>query len=284
MRVLVTGSSGHIGSAVAAYVRQSADVVGLDVRPGAETTVVGSIEDRPLLQEIVPNVDGIIHCAAFLTPHVGVVPEDRFTDVNVHGTENLLNLAVQHGVERFVFTSTTSVYGCSTRPKTEAIWVTEELEPAAEDIYDQTKLAAEALCAEASKSGLQTAVMRMSRCFPEPDHLMPFYRLYRGVARQDVAQAHWLGLQADFGDFEIFNISGDSPFQPTDCRELLNDPWAVIDRYFPDGRSQYEQLGWELPGRIDRVYVIEKAKRMLGFHPTESFSDLLDQHIASQNK
>ena len=175
MRVLVTGTSGYNGSAVAAYASQYAEVIGIDIRPGDRTTHVGTIEDAAFLKKVVPDVDCIIHCAALLTPHLGMKSESRFVDVNVHGTENLLNLAVQHNLDSFVFTSTTSVYGCSTRPKTEAIWVTEELEPNSEDIYDTTKLEAERLCQEAHKSGLKTTAIRMSRCFPEPDHLLAFY-------------------------------------------------------------------------------------------------------------
>ncbi len=279
MRILVTGSSGNIGSAVAEHISHHAEVIGLDVRPGEFTTQVGSIEDVVELEKIVPSVDGIIHCAAFLTPHVGSVPDQRFVDVNVHGTENLLNLAVKHGVGRFVFTSTTSVYGCSTRPKTEAVWVNEELEPNSEDIYDQTKLQAEALCANAAQSGLTVAVMRMSRCFPEPDHLMAFYRLYRGVNRMDVAQAHWLGISADLTGFDVFNISSDSPFQPSDCSDLLSDPWPVVNRYFPESQAKFDQLGWEKPKSIDRVYVIDKAKKILGYSPKENFAEIMKTYV-----
>ena len=50
MTILVTGSSGHIGSAVAARLAQGARIVGLDRRPGAFTTRVGEIEDDELVR------------------------------------------------------------------------------------------------------------------------------------------------------------------------------------------------------------------------------------------
>ena len=205
---------------------------------------------------------------------MGNVPESRFVDVNVHGTENLLNLAIQHQINRFVFTSTTSVYGCSTREKTEAIWVTESLEPFPEDIYDQTKLKGEALCREAADQGLSSVVLRMSRCFPEPDHLMLFYRLYRGVNRRDVAMAHWLAMTAELNQFEIFNISSNPPFKKEDCRALLADPWPVIEQAFPGSKAKYDALGWQRPASIDRVYVVEKAQSLLGYQPQENFAEL----------
>ena len=236
---------------------------------------MGSINDVDFLEPIVSSIDAIVHCAAFHAPHVGAVPDSKFREVNVSGTENLLNLALQYRLTRFVYTSTTSVYGGSTRPKTQAVWLTEDLAPHAEDIYDHTKLEAESLCADAARSGLITTVLRMSRCFPEPDHLMLFYRLYRGVSRADVAEAHWLSLIQPLEPFEIFNISADPPFSKGDCADLLRDPWPVIDSYYPGSSDRFQSLGWSLPSTIDRVYVIEKAKAVLGYHPKENFKELM---------
>lgn len=271
MKILITGTSGRIAAKVAEFVTQHADCVGVDLLPGRFTTHLGSITDRTFLSGIVAAVDAIIHCAAYLTPQVGVKSDAEFRQVNVHGTGLLLDLAVQHHLQRFVFTSTTSVYGCSTRPKSEALWVTEDLPPNPEDIYDITKLAAEDLCRQAADTGLPTAILRMSRCFPEPDPLMAFYRLYRGVSREDVARAHWLAVTQAIPGCQVYNISADPPFQRSDTALLFKDPWCVIDRLFPEAGSLYERLGWEKPPSIDRVYVIEKAKRLLDYQPQDNF-------------
>jgi UDP-glucose 4-epimerase len=71
--------------------------------------------------------------------------------VNVNGTQLLLDAARRFGVKRFVFTSTTSVYGNAMKSDRTAVWVTESLAPQPRDVYDETKLAAEALCREATK-------------------------------------------------------------------------------------------------------------------------------------
>jgi UDP-glucose 4-epimerase len=275
MKILITGSSGNIGSKIAETVTQHATCIGVDLIPGRFTTHIGSITDKQFMAGIIPGLDAIIHSAAYLTPHVGVIGDDEFRRVNVYGTELLLDLAILAKVERFVFTSTTSVYGCTTRPKTEAIWVTETLAPYPEDIYDRTKLEAERLCQEASRSGLNTIILRMSRCFPEPEALQVFYRLYRGVSAHDVAEAHWLAVSRAVSGIELFNISADSPFQPTDTRALLNDPWHVIDRIYPQAGRLYDQLKWEKPSSIDRVYVIDKAKRLLNYQPRDNFWEFL---------
>lgn len=280
MKILITGSSGKIGSKIAEKVAQQGPCVGVDLVPGRFTTHLGSITDKRFMNEILSGVDAIIHSAAYLTPHVGVISDDEFHHVNVYGTEVLLDLAIQHNIKRFVFTSTTSVYGCTTRPKTVAIWVTEALAPNPEDIYDLTKLEAERLCQEASNAGMTTVILRMSRCFPEPDHLQVFYRLYRGVSAQDVAEAHWLAVSSSFLGTDIFNISADSPFQQTDTRALMNDPWSVIDRIYPEARKLFDQMKWEKPSSIDRVYVIDKAKRLLNYHPQDNFWSFIQNKVS----
>jgi nucleoside-diphosphate-sugar epimerase len=276
VRVLITGSSGRIGSSVAGLIAQHATCVGLDLVPGKFTSRIGSITDRGAVTEVMEGVAAIVHCAAYLTPHVGVVGEDEFRRVNVHGTEVLLDAALQHHIKRFVFTSTTSIYGCSTRPKTEAVWVTEDLAPNPEDIYDVTKLEAEGLCRQASLAGVTTIILRMSRCFPEPDHLQVFYRLYRGVSRGDVAQAHWLAASGAGLLPGVFNVSAHSPFQRSDAPVLLADPWAVIDRLYPQASALFERLQWPKPSSIDRVYVVDKAKLLLNYQPRDDFWTFLN--------
>jgi len=63
------------------------------------------------------------------TPACRTRSEADFRRVNVDATAALLEAALAAKVRRFVLTSTTSVYGCTTRVKAEAIWVTEELRP-----------------------------------------------------------------------------------------------------------------------------------------------------------
>jgi UDP-glucose 4-epimerase len=279
MRVLVTGSSGALGSRIAATVSKHGSCVGVDLVPGKFTTHLASITDRGVINKIVSGVHAIIHTAAYHAPQVGVLSEDEFRDVNVYGTEVLLDLAIRHDIKRFVFTSTTSVYGCTTRPKTEAVWVTEDLAPNPEDVYDLTKLAAERRCQQALEAGLSTIILRVSRCFPEPDHLQVFYRLYRGVSAQDAAEAHWLAASSTISGTEIFNISADPPFEPSETRALLTDPWEVIERKYPGTSKLFDQMKWEKPRSIDRVYVVDKAKQVLSYQPRDNFWEYLQSKI-----
>ena len=272
-RILVTGSSGWIGAAVAERMAGEAEVVGLDLLPGPWTSALGDITDSRLIAELVRGKDAVIHIAALHAPHVRVRSEEEFRRTNIDGTAILLQAALRAGVRRFVLTSTTSVYGCTSRAGEAAIWVTENLEPNPEDIYDVTKLEAERLCREAGRARMSTVILRVSRSFPEPDSLVAFYRLYRGVDRRDVAEGHWLAAAVPWDGCEIFNLSAKPVFKPEDAPFLRNDPWPVIDRRAPEVGEVFRRRGWEKPAAIDRVYAIDKAESRLGYHPRYGFRE-----------
>ena len=101
-----------------------------------------------------------------------------------------------------------------------------------------------------------------------------FYRLYRGVDPRDVAQAHALALSSNLQGFQIFNVSAASPFQPEDTPELLSNAADVILKYYPWAEKEFARRGWRLPASIDRVYVIGKAQKMLGYRPEYNFASL----------
>jgi nucleoside-diphosphate-sugar epimerase len=275
VNVLVTGSSGAIGSAVARRLRREGPVIGLDLRPGAETTRLGDIADSDLLKRLLRGVGAVVHTAALHVPHLGTSSESDFRRTNVEATQTLLECADAAGVSRFVLTSTTSVYGCSDRPGPPATWADEDLSPQPGDVYDRTKLEAERLCRERANGRMSCVVLRMSRCFPEPDHLLAFYRMYRGVDREDVAEAHYRSIVAPIAGSATVNISAPSPFRREDVAELWDDPWRVIERRAPGVRAAFEHRGWPLPPRIDRVYPIAAAAERLGYRPRQDVRTLL---------
>ncbi len=217
----------------------------------------------------------MIHTASLHAPHVGVHSEQAFYETNVRGTESLLNACLQHGVKRFIYTSTTSLYGNAMVPTDRAVWVTEERPPIPRDIYDETKIAAEHACCAAANEALTRISLRISRCFPEPAPLMTIYRLYRGVDLRDVANAHMLSLSTPHSEVEAFNISAVSPFVLEDTEALLTHAAEVMTRYYPWAPEAFRRRGWLLPHTIDRVYVMEKAQRMLSYRPEHNFDAVL---------
>jgi UDP-glucose 4-epimerase len=275
VKVLVTGASGRIGGAIAARLSLRHQVTGFDLRPGPLTTVIGDLRDTTMLAGLVAGIDAVVHTASLHVPDLAARSEQEFRDVNVHATRRLLQACGEAGIRRFVYTSTTSLYGDALLPDARgAVWVTEDLAPRPRDIYDETKLAAEAACARAAQDGLSCVSLRMSRCFPEEPRLLAIYRLYRGVDADDVAQAHELALAAGATGFDVFNVSAPSPFGPADCPRLLAEADALILERFPWAQAEFARRGWRLPGSIDRVYVVDKAITGLGYRPAHDFASL----------
>ena len=275
MKVLVTGSSGRIGSAIAARLALRHAVSGIDLEAGALTTEVLDVRDTARLEPLLAGVEAVIHTASLHVPDLASRSRAEFEDVNVAATRRLLAACGEAGVTKFVYTSTTSLYGDAMLPEEgEAVWVTEEIEPRPRDIYDETKLRAEEACRDAARAGLAAVSLRMSRCFPEEPRLLAIYRLYRGVDAEDVAQAHELALAPERGGFEFFNISAPPPFSRGDCRRLFQDAESVVLERHPWAAAEFERRSWLLPRSIDRVYVVDKAIAGLGYRPVHDFAAL----------
>jgi nucleoside-diphosphate-sugar epimerase len=279
MRIFMTGSAGpKVGHLVAEALARSHVVTGMDLRASPFTHCIADITAVADWRPFLDGVDAVVHFAALHAPHRDTHSSHEFRDTNVAATARLLAAAKASGVGRFLLASTTSVYGKSMRTAGRAAWVTEALSPEPEDIYDETKLAAEAICREAYSPGFVTAALRFSRSFPEPPPLMALYRLYRGVDGRDVAGAFSAALAAPLDGFQAMNISGDTPFIESDCEALYCDPVSVLQARVPGLVTAFKARGWDLPACIDRVYVSGLAKQRIGYAPQFGWCAITDAH------
>jgi UDP-glucose 4-epimerase len=296
LRVLLTGSSGWLGRFLAPRLREEGhEVTGLDVAPGADTDVVGSVADKALVERVFGErgIEAVLHAGALHKPDIVRYPESAFHAVNVEGTRNLLEAAVAAGNDRFLFTSTTSlmiseqVRAGKAGGARRAFWIDEEfgpLEP--RNIYGATKLEAERDCRRVhQETGLPITILRTGRFFPEEDDTHREVSgenrkanefLNRRLTVEDAAEAHVaaLGKAPELG-FDMFILSAPPPFTPGDAEALIDDAPAVIARYFPDAPRLYAERGWSLPEHIDRVYDPSRADRRMGFRCRTHFAALL---------
>lgn len=293
MTSLVTGSAGHLGEALAITLKQRGEAVaGFDLLASAHTSLRGSLTDRACLRRALEGVTTVYHAATLHKPHVATHSRQDFVDTNITGTLSLLEEAVAAGVKRFVFTSTTSVFGDALVPPpgAPAAWITEEVAPVPKNIYGVTKAAAEDLCRLFHRRfGLPTVVLRTSRFFPEPDDSKELREAYDDdnvktnefLARRadiaDVVSAHLCAAEraAEIG-FGRYIVSATTPFRPEDLEELRRDAPAALARRVPASRRLYEKLGWRMFPQIDRVYVNERARRDLGWQPAYDFARVLE--------
>lgn len=293
MKILVTGSAGHLGEALVRTLQDARhDVVGLDIVASPFTSDVGSITSRADVKRCMRGVNAVLHTATLHKPHVATHTRQDFVDTNITGTLNLLEEAAAAEVMSFVFTSTTSTFGEALTPPAgaPAAWVTEDVRPVPKNIYGVTKIAAEDLCELFHRrQGLACLILRTSRFFPEKDdnaairgayddgNVKANEYLYRRVDVQDVVDAHLLAIdRAPRLGFGRYIISATTPFQPDDLRDLRVDAPQVVRRRFPDYEAAYARHGWTMFPSIDRVYVNERARKDLGWSPCYDFRHVLD--------
>jgi len=294
MRILVTGSSGHLGEALVRRLRElDHEPVGLDIVPAPSTSRIGSIANRAVVRSAMAGAEAVLHGATLHKPHVATHSRQDFVDTNVTGTLNLLEEAAASSVKAFIFTSTTSVFGDALIPPSgaPAAWVMEDVVPIPKNIYGATKAAAEDLCQLFHRNAkLPCLVLRTSRFFPEEDDEEAVRKAYaddnlklnellaRRVDIEDVVEAHMLAMaRAPQLGFRKYIISATTPFCPEDLAELRGAAPKVLLKRVPAYEGEYAKRGWSMFPSIDRVYVNARAREELGWRPRHDFAAVLER-------
>jgi UDP-glucuronate 4-epimerase len=268
-RYLVTGAAGFIGSKVAEFLLQDGHQVhGIDnfndaYDPRLKRWRLEQLQGDPNLQfdpiDIVDRsklaevwqpggYDAIINLAARAGVRPSVAKPEIYIETNVLGALNLLELARERGVPKFVLASTSSLYGESNpMPFREDANISRPLSP-----YASTKGAAEMLCHNYHHlHGLDVTILRYFTVYGpagRPD--MSIFRFIQWIAEGRTLRLYGDGLQErDFTyiddiargtiagtrplGFEVINLGGDRPFKMNQVIELIEgylEEKAIIDQ------------------------------------------------------
>jgi len=184
-KALVTGGGGFLGShLVERLVGEGWEVTVADLKSdAAESNLSGvagkinfvewDVTDPAAPEAIGRDFDYVFHLAAFASPSMCEKDPDRAFRVNVQGTYNVLRLASEMRLKKFLFSSTATVYGPV--PKYTPI---DELHPVPADnnVYSVTKLVGEMVCGFFRERGVPVVVLRLFTTFgprQTTDYLFP---------------------------------------------------------------------------------------------------------------
>ena len=307
MRILVTGGAGFIGSHLVCKLRLlNHSVVVIDefndfYDPAIKRANVKEFDpevrviegDIRRMEDVERTFEGgsfdaLIHIAA----RAGVRPSIRqpqlYIDTNISGTLNLLEAARKHEVRKFVFASSSSVYGLAkTVPFSENLPLPQTLSP-----YAATKLAGEQLCGNYSNLyGLRSVCLRFFTVYgpgQRPDLAIhkftdsifngrPIPKFGEGQTRRDytyiddIIQGVIGALEYDRELFDIFNL-GES--ETTTLNELIEVLESTLKR-----KAIIEQLPEQKGDMPLTCADISKAKKFLGYNPTVKIDEGIPKFV-----
>jgi len=296
MKLLVTGGAGFIGShLVEALIAQGHTVSVIDnfndfYDPAIKRSNVSAFARSVPIHEIevcnqtaVGDVlakeqpDVIVHLAGRAGVRPSVLYPELYLQTNIFGTFSLLEGAKQNGIPRFVFASSSSVYGATKElPFREDQPLHQTLSP-----YASTKLAGEHLCSTyAHLYGIQVVCLRFFTVYgPRQRPDLSIHRFTHLIANGKPIEVYGDGSAArDFtyvddtiqgvlgaiafrsSPFEVFNL-GES--DTIDLLSMIGEIEKAL------GRKATIDFRPPVPGDMPRTYAdISKAKQMLNYRPT----------------
>ncbi|MBU1167755.1 GDP-mannose 4,6-dehydratase [Patescibacteria group bacterium] len=309
MRILVTGAAGFIGSHISETLLARGDeVIGVDnfcdyYDPLIKENNISDFENNKYFRLYRADIDSypvmnhifnkekpqkVIHLAARAGVRASIQEPLLFSQVNNVGTSNLLELSHQHGVENFVFSSSSSVYGNNEKiPFAEEDNVDYPISP-----YAATKKAGELLCHVYSHlHDLPCTCLRLFTVYgPKGRPDMAPYKFVKAVFEEqkltkygdgtmrrdytfvdDITKGIISALDHEY-KFEIINLGNSDPVE-------LNDFIAIVESLVGK-KAKIETLPVP-PGDVKVTYAdINKAKKLLDYQPTTSFDAGMDKFVS----
>ena len=208
--VLVTGGSGFLGINLIRYLlKKNYRIRNLDIAPfdypelDKIDSILGDIRDQKAVKKAYQDVDYIVHCAAALP----LYSEKDIMSTNAYATKSLLKEAKLFKVKRFIYISSTAVYGI---PDHHPLFETDKLQGVGP--YGKAKILSEKYCAEYRKKKMIIPILR-PKSFIGPERLGVFSLLY-----------DWAKSGKNFPMIG----SGNNPYQLMDVEDLCSAIYACI--------------------------------------------------------
>ncbi|MDP8200844.1 MAG: GDP-mannose 4,6-dehydratase [Candidatus Tenebribacter burtonii] len=310
MKILITGAAGFIGSHLCEALVKKHDVVGLDnfcdyydikikrnnLKELAHfdnfQIIKADIRSKDELEDIFSHhkFDLVIHLAAMAGVRPSIIDPVLYTEVNINGTVNMLEQCKKHGINKFIFASSSSVYGNNKKvPFTETDSVDFPISP-----YAATKKAGELICH--TYHHLENISMVILRFFtvygPRQRPDLAIHKFARKIIADEVIPV--FGNGSTKRDYTYIDDIIDGILRSVDfvnenyCYEIFNLGEAktislsrmikIIENAL--GKTAQKEILKLQSGDVDQTFAdISKANRLLGYNPKTKFKTGVDKFI-----
>jgi len=303
MRCIVTGGAGFIGSnLVDKLIDDGHEVIIFDnystgkkenINPKAKFFLVDishqpSFENKTM-KDVMTGVDVVFHLAALARVQPSIENPIEYHNTNVNGTLNLLKACVDYDVKRFVFSSSSSVYGD----------VEEKDLPTSEDAnlnpmspYAIHKLIGEQYCKLFSELyGLETVCLRYFNVYGERQPIEGAYTLVMGVFAQQLLNGKPMTIRGDGEQRRDFTYVGDVVDANIRCMdyplELNGDVFNIGNSDNKSVNQIADMMGGDkinIPSRVEpkeTLANIQKGKKLLNWEPTQKIEEWMPKYKKS---
>src|SRR5215218_2365157 len=284
MRVMITGGGGNLGRALApALAEEGHEPVLMDYR-ALDTpyeSVRADLRNKTEVLRALGDVDVVVHAAALHGIHLQKYTTDDFWDLNVAGTRNVYEAALESGIGKVLLCSTMGVYGEGSREAGDPPVMTEDLPLEPKDYYGLSKRLCEEMAAYYHRHhSIHTIAYRLGMFVPESFVGYGFRLLKGGVDDRDVARAFLLGLDDTGVAFDTFNVMAEVPFPVEEFGKWSREPETFLEGRYPGLAGLVEEQGANF-GELVRMWgftywSIEKARRVIGYAPRYNFPEFLE--------
>ncbi|WP_431936244.1 NAD-dependent epimerase/dehydratase family protein [Micromonospora sp. RP3T] len=282
--VAIIGGAGRLGTRLTEVLHALGfRVTVVDVTPPAMDGVefvACDIRAGRLPSRILAGADTVVHLAALHGPHLtsGATRRD-FWSVNVLGTQAVL-AAARAADARFVLASSTSLYGPGTAVGQPCRVLDERTPPQPTDVYDLTKLAAEALVRDARAAGHPATILRLGRFFFGSRFDYHLRKLSTGLDVWDACQAFVRVVAAPQVPSPLYCVVSDLELPLDERRRLGTDLVGVLRRRHPRIVAAAHARGIVLPSRVGKTVVTDTLRHDLGYLPERDLGWVADRWTA----
>lgn len=317
LKILVTGGAGFIGSSLCEKLMDLGnDIIIVDnfndfYNPSIKIKNIDNLKEKNISNKKAlnvyqvdirdtnaldgifekENIDLVIHLAAMAGVRPSITNPLLYSDVNINGTINILNMCVKYNIKKLIFASSSSIYGNNKKiPFSEEHIVETPISP-----YAMTKKSGELICYTYHHLyKMDMACLRFFTVYgPKQRPDLAIYKFTKNIFEGSKIQLYGDGTtQRDYTYiddiidgivkttnwimekkqvFEVFNLGESKTIS-------LKNMIATIEKHIGK-KADIEYIGLQ-PGDVEKTYAnIEKAKRILNYNPQIEFEDGIEKFV-----